>query len=318
MEEFKSLNRRDFIRRITLGGGALAAFSMFPDKIIAGASEDFIKLTILHTNDQHSRIDPFPMTDPQYPGLGGFARRASLIKKIRGEEKNVLLLDAGDIWQGTPYFNLYGGELEFKLMSEMKYDAATIGNHDFDNGIEGLVKQLPHADFPFINCNYDFSGTAMNGKTIPYKIFEKENLKIGVFGLGIELDGLVSKKNYGNTKYLDPIQKAAEYSHLLKKDLKCDLVICLSHLGDRYEDKKVSDCVIAKQSKNIDLFIGGHTHRFLDKPIVISNSDGREVLVVQTGFAGIKLGRIDYYFSHGKKKINNHSTSIKISDTNNR
>lgn len=314
MEEFKSYNRREFLRKAALGVGTLIAFSMLPDNLLAAIDEDYIKLTILHTNDQHSRIDPFPFSDPQYPGLGGFARRASLIKKIRSEEENVLLFDAGDIWQGTPYFNLFGGELEYKFMSEMKYDAATIGNHDLDNGIEGLVKQLPHAEFPFINCNYDFSDTAMNGKTIPYKIFAKENIRIGVFGLGIELDGLVSKKNYGNTIYLNPIQKAAEYAHFLKHEMKCDLVVCLSHLGDRYDDKKVSDSVIAVQSKNIDIFIGGHTHRFLDKPIVLLNSDGKEVRIVQAGFAGIRLGRIDYFFSRSKKnKKNIFGSYVKIS-----
>lgn len=318
MKESGAINRRDFFRRTILGGGALIAFSALPKDALAFLSDDFIKLTILHTNDQHSRIEPFPSDDLNYPGLGGFARRAALIKKIRSEEKNVLLFDAGDIWQGTPYFDMYGGELEFKLMSEMNYDAATIGNHDMDNGIEGLAKQLPHAKFPFITSNYDFSQTAMSGKTIPYKIFNRDDLKIGVFGLGIEFDGLVVKKNYGNTIYMDPIQKAAEMSHLLKKDMNCDLVICLSHLGDRYENKKISDSILAMQSKNIDIIIGGHTHRFMDKPIVLSNSDKKEVLITQAGFAGIKLGKIDYYFSRSKKKIINHGTSIKISDTNNR
>ncbi|MBI4931895.1 MAG: metallophosphatase [Bacteroidetes bacterium] len=313
MEEFNLFNRREFLRRTILGGGALVAFSSLPENLFAAFKDDLIKLTILHTNDQHSHIDPFPANDPKYPNLGGFARRASLLKKIRNEEKNVLLFDAGDIWQGTPYFNMYGGELEFKLMSEMNYDGATIGNHDLDNGIEGLVKQLPHAKFPFINCNYDFSDTEMNGKTIPYKIFEKEALKIGVFGLGIELKGLVDKKNFGKTIYLDPIQKAAEHAHLLKKELKCDLVICLSHLGDGYKDNKVSDSVIAKQSKNIDIFIGGHTHRFFDKPLALRNSDGNEVLLVQAGFGGIKLGKVDYYFHRGKQKKSTSGSTLIIS-----
>jgi len=315
MGEFNEINRREFFRQTILGGGALIAFSTLPKDVLASIADDYTKLTILHTNDQHSRIEPFPSDDPKYPGLGGFARRAALIKKIRSEEKNVLLFDAGDIWQGTPYFDMYGGELEFKLMSEMNYDAATIGNHDLDNGIDGLVKQLPHAKFPFINCNYDFSQTTMSGKTIPYKVFDCGDLKIGVFGLGIEFDGLVDKRNYGNTIYLDPIQKSAEMSHLLKKDMNCDLVICLSHLGDSYEDKKVSDMVIAKQSKNIDAFIGGHTHRFMDKPVVLSNSDGKEVLVAQAGFSGIRLGRIDYFFSRSKRnKKYSFGTYVKISD----
>ena len=302
MDELKKWNRREFLKKTFLGASSLVVLSALPEDVWASVKDDFIKLTILHTNDQHSRIEPFPANDPKYPNMGGFARRASLIKKIRAEEKNVLLLDAGDIWQGTPYFNMFGGELEFKLMSDMGYDGATIGNHDLDNGIDGLVKQLPHAKFPFINCNYDLSDTALNGKTIPYKIFDKEGLKIGVFGLGIEMKGLVDKKNYGNAKYLDPVEKSAEYAHLLKKDLKCNLVIALSHLGDKYQDKKVSDMVIAKQSKNIDLFIGGHTHRFYEKPVSVANSDLKEVLVVQAGYAGIKLGKIDYFFSRTKEK----------------
>jgi 5'-nucleotidase len=313
MDELKKWNRREFLKKTFLGASSLVVLSALPEDVWASVKDDFIKLTILHTNDQHSRIEPFPANDPKYPNMGGFARRASLIKKIRAEEKNVLLLDAGDIWQGTPYFNMFGGELEFKLMSDMGYDGATIGNHDLDNGIDGLVKQLPHAKFPFINCNYDLSDTALNGKTIPYKIFDKEGLKIGVFGLGIEMKGLVDKKNYGNAKYLDPVEKSAEYAHLLKKDLKCNLVIALSHLGDKYQDKKVSDMVIAKQSKNIDLFIGGHTHRFYEKPVSVANSDLKEVLVVQAGYAGIKLGKIDYFFSRTKEKKSAGGSMLKIS-----
>lgn len=296
------INRRKFLRQTIFGSGALLAFSALPKNIFAALGDDFIKLTILHTNDQHSHIDPFPDNDPKYPGLGGFARRAALIKKIRSEEKNVLLFDAGDIWQGTPYFNMFGGELEFKLMSEMNYDAATMGNHDLDNGIEGFLKQLPHAKFSFVNSNYDFSDTALNGKISPYKIFYKDDLKIGVFGLGVELKGLVDKKNYGNTIYLDPAVKAAEMAHLLKKEMNCDMVIALSHLGDKFEEKKISDTIIAKQSKNIDLIVGGHTHHFLNTPLSIINSDGQEILVAQAGCYGIKLGRIDYFFSRTKKK----------------
>jgi 5'-nucleotidase len=305
-------SRRDFLRQSLIGSAALLGFGSLPLQAMVRRGE-VIKLTILHTNDTHSRIDPFPDNDPKYPGLGGAARRAALVKKIRSEEKNVLLLDSGDIFQGTPYFNLYGGELEFKLMSQMGYDASTIGNHDFDNGLDGLVKQLPHASFPFLCANYDFSQTAMNDKTIPYKIFEKEGIKIGVFGIGIELAGLVDKKLYGKTVYLDPIEKAAEVSHKLKHEKKCDLIICLSHLGDRYENNKVSDMVLAKKSKNIDLILGGHTHRFIDKPIAMKNSNDIDVLVAQVGFAGIRLGRIDYFFEKNSKKKTVETATIEIS-----
>ena len=269
----------------------------------AWAKEDQVQLTILHTNDVHSRIEPFPMDGSRNQGMGGVARRASLIKKIRNESKNVLLLDAGDVFQGTPYFNLFGGELEMKLMTDMGYDAATMGNHDFDNGIAGFVKQLPHAKFPFLVSNYDFKNTALAGLTKPYQIFKKQGISIGIFGLGIELDGLVSKANYGDTLYLDPVQKANEMASFLKNEKKCDMVICLSHLGYSYKENKVSDQVLAKSTRNIDLIIGGHTHTFMKAPEDISNLDGKITTVNQVGFAGINLGRLDYFFDrNGKNK----------------
>ncbi len=291
-------NRRNFLKNSIYGSIAIIGLGEIP----AFAKQHATKITILHTNDVHSHIDPFPDNDPKYPGLGGVARRAALIKKIRHEEKNVLLLDAGDIYQGTYYFNKYGGELELKLMSQMGYDASTIGNHDFDNGLEGIVNKLQYANFPFLCANYDFSDTIMNGKTSVYKIFEKEGVKIGVFGLGIELEGLVGKQNYGNTKYIDPMVKAAETAIHLKNEKKCDVIICLSHLGFKYAEKKISDVEFAKQSRYIDLIIGGHTHTFLDRPLVTKNRDGKDICVAQVGWAGIKLGRIDIYLDKNNKK----------------
>ncbi|MBK6396968.1 MAG: metallophosphatase [Bacteroidetes bacterium] len=304
-------DRREFIKGI-FGGIALAGLSSLPIDLFA--KEDMTRLTILHTNDVHSRIDPFPPNDPKYPNMGGVARRAALIKKIRSTEKNVLLLDAGDIFQGTPYFNLYGGELEFKLMSEMGYDASTLGNHDFDNGIDGLVKQMPNMNFPFLNANYSFNDTLLENKVNEYKIFRRGNLQIGVFGIGIELRGLVDPKLTGNILYNDPLVNANRISTLLKNEEKCDLVICLSHLGYKYNDKKVSDSVLAKESSNIDLIIGGHTHTFLDEPTLIINKDGKEVLIAQVGWAGIKLGRIDYYFDSKKRKKDLMLSTVKISE----
>lgn len=296
MEELL-IKRRNFIKA---GGLAAAALAIGP--FGAMAAGDMVKLTILHTNDVHSRIEPFPMDGSRNQGLGGVARRAALIKRIRAEEQNVLLLDAGDIFQGTPYFNLYGGEVEMKLMTAMGYDAATMGNHDFDNGLEGFHKQLPHANFPIICSNYDFSNTLLKGATQPYKIFKKQGLKIGVFGVGIELKGLVEEKNYGDTVYLNPVLKANEMAALLKKDLDCDLVICLSHLGYKYASAKVSDQVLAAQTSNIDLIIGGHTHTFMDVPEDIKNLSGGITTINQVGFAGINLGRVDYYFERYKGK----------------
>ncbi|SHI97378.1 5'-nucleotidase [Mesonia phycicola] len=252
-------------------------------------------ITILHTNDVHSHIQPFPVDDAKYPNLGGVSRRYTLIESIRKENPNTLLLDAGDIFQGTPFFNFYGGELEFKLMSKLKYDAATLGNHDFDNGIDGLNAQLPHANFSFISSNYNFTNTVLDGKVKDYQIFTKDGVKIGVFGLGIELDGLVSKKNYKETKYLNPVEIAQEMTKKLKQEEKCDLVICLSHLGYSYKHNKISDLKLAEQTKDIDLIIGGHTHTFLEKPTIVENMIGKKVLVNQTGWAGVNLGRIDFY-----------------------
>lgn len=269
-------------------------------------------LTVLHTNDVHSYIDPFPANHPKNPNMGGVARRAALIESIRKENPNVLLLDAGDIFQGTPYFNYYGGELEFKLMSMMQYDLATFGNHDFDNGIEGLYAQLPHASFEFVSANYDFKNTVMNGHVKPYKIINKDGIKVGVFGLGVGLDGLVDKKNYKETIYLDPVGVAQDMARLLKQEKKCDLVICLSHLGYKYKDEpdKICDTKLATLTKDIDLIIGGHTHTFLDKPTVLKNSVGQDVLVNQVGCYGINLGRIDFYFDDDTAVISNGKSIV--------
>jgi 5'-nucleotidase len=218
----------------------------------------------------------------------------------------VLLLDAGDVFQGTPYFNYYGGELELKLMSMMKYDLATLGNHDFDNGIEGFYSQLPHANFDFVSANYDFKNTALDTHIKPYKIFHKDGIKIGVFGLGIELKGLVDKKNYKETVYNDPIEIAQDITRILRKEQKCDLVICLSHLGYQYknnDENKISDLKLAQKTQDIDLIIGGHTHTFLDKPTIVKNAVGNEVLVNQVGCYGLYLGRIDFYFDTNKQNI---------------
>ena len=292
------MKRRRFIQK-TGAATLLSSVGAFP--LSAFAKEDLIKLTILHTNDVHSRIEPFPMDGSRNQGLGGAARRASLVKKIRAKEDHLLLLDAGDIFQGTPYFNFFAGELEFKLMSAMKYDAATIGNHDFDAGIAGLYKQLPLANFPFLVSNYDFSDTLLDGQTQPYKIFKKGPLKIGVVGVGIELEGLVPEKDFKGVRYEDPIASANQYALQLKMEEKCDLVICLSHLGYRYREDKVSDVVLAENSRNIDVIIGGHTHTFMKKAESYRNLDEEEVIINQVGWAGILLGRMDFYFERNKK-----------------
>ncbi|ALL06464.1 metallophosphatase [Pedobacter sp. PACM 27299] len=310
MEELQKINRRNFLKT----GGVLAAAALNLNAFDAIAAGDVVKLTILHTNDVHSRIEPFPMDGSKYEGLGGTARRSALIKSIRAQENNVLLFDAGDIFQGTPYFNKYGGELEIKLMSEMNYDAATMGNHDFDNGLAGFYKQLPHANFPILCSNYDFSNTLLNKSTLPYQIFKKQGIKIGVFGIGIKLAGLVGEVNYGDTVFLDPVKTANQTASLLKNELKCDLVICLSHLGYKYESDRVSDQVLAKNTRNLDLIIGGHTHTFMDQPEDVLNLDGKITTINQVGFAGINLGRLDYYFERYKGKRIKTAAPYTISD----
>jgi 5'-nucleotidase len=294
------MKRRDFIEK-TAASTALMGLGV---SLSSFKTIEFKQLTILHTNDVHSYIDPFPADHPRNANKGGVARRASLIESIRKENPNVLLLDAGDIFQGTPYFNYYGGELEFKLMSMMQYDASTIGNHDFDNGVEGIHAQMPHATFEFISANYDFKNTVMDGFVKPYKIFDKNGIKVGVFGLGIELEGLVDKKMYKETVYNNPVETAQDMVRILKKEKKCDLIICLSHLGYKYkeDESKMCDLKLAALTQDIDLIIGGHTHTFLDKPTIATNCVGKEVLVNQVGCYGINLGRIDFYLDNNKQK----------------
>lgn len=302
-------SRRKFIKQSALATGAiLTTNSLFAEIQKENASK---RLTILHTNDVHSRLEPFPMDGSRNQGLGGVAARASLIQQINKEEEQVLLLDSGDIFQGTPFFNIYKGEPEIKAMAAMGYDAATMGNHDFDAGMENFVTQLGHATFPILLCNYDFTNTPMEFKYQPYKIFKKGKLKIGITGVGIELAGLVPDSLFGNTKYINPIQKLNETAVKLKKEESCDMVICLSHLGYKYNNNKVSDIVLAKETENIDLILGGHTHTFMDAPEIYKNKNGSDVLINQVGWAGIMMGRLDFDFAGFKpKKLSKSHTVV--------
>lgn len=287
------MKRRNFIKN-TAAVGAMAGISSL-GLMSFSPNKNRRQITILHTNDTHSHIEPFSPDHPEFPNKGGVARRYSLISRIRQENPNTLLLDAGDIFQGTPFFNFYGGELELKLMSKLGYDAATIGNHDFDNGIDGLLAQLPHANFPFVSSNYDFSNTVLEGQVKPYQVFERDGIRIGVFGLGIQLQGLVSQSLYKETRYLDPVEITQDLVSRLKDEEKCELVVCLSHLGYHYQHEKISDLELARLTKDINLIIGGHTHTFLPKPSVVKNKEGKNMLVNQVGWAGINLGRIDFF-----------------------
>lgn len=292
------MNRRHFIKSVGAGTAGLA-FGAFP--LQAFSADDFVTITILHTNDLHTHIEPFDDSNPRNAGKGGLARISGIAKNIRRKNPNTLLFDAGDMFQGTPYFNYFKGELMLKLMSAVGYDAGTIGNHEFDNGLEGLLEPLPNARFPLINSNYDFSDTILAGRFSRWRIFKKSGIKIGVYGLGIELDGLVAKSHYGNTVYNDPLQVASEMESFLKNEKKCDLVVCLSHLGLRYREQKVSDIILAAETSLTDLIVGGHTHSFLDEPLTLKNKNGNPVIVNQAGFGGLMLGQIDFVFERARK-----------------
>ncbi len=279
-------NRRKFIRNLSTG--ILAVSSGIPLSMCKSSSHESI--TILHTNDLHSQIDTFPMDHPRYPGLGGFSRIAEEIDRIRKLHSNTFLLDAGDIFQGSPYFNFFKGELEIKLMNKMGYDASTFGNHEFDNGMDELAKQISKANFPFLNCNYNLSETPLQNLHQPYKIIKKGKAKIGITGIGIDLNGLADPSNIKNLKYADPMSKVEETASHLKNSENCDLVICLSHLGYKYKTDKISDTFVANNTKNIDIIIGGHTHTFMDKPDTITNRHNKQVIVHQVGWGGLRLG----------------------------
>jgi 5'-nucleotidase len=307
------MNRRDFLR---LAGLASAGSLLVPRWVLGASTQSLtssevsrlalgsvtgpglatlpgeVHLVILHTNDTHSRMDPFPMDGGPHQGLGGAARRATLIRRIRQEHSNVLLLDSGDVFQGTPYFNFFGGEIELRSMSEMGYDATTLGNHEFDNGVEGLVAMMPHASFPFVSANFDVSDSELEPWVRPWIIKDVGGVRVGIFGLGVAFEGLVLPSLHEGVRYTDPVGA----SHQAVAELRargCSLVICLSHMGYRYSGDRPSDIRLAQQVEGIDLILGGHTHTFMDAPDVFVGRDGRRTLVNQVGFGGIRLGRID-------------------------
>ena len=294
------MERRDFlVQTIAVTGGLLITGPTLAQETAKSTS----RLTILHTNDTHSAIDPLPVNHAKFPGMGGVAKRMQLIQAIRNKEANVLLLDAGDIFQGTPYFNRYGGALELRLMTKMGYDAATMGNHDFDAGLSGFLKAKTHAQFPFLCANYDFTQTILKESTQPYSIFQKGLIRVGVFGIGVELNGLVPESKYERTIYNDPIKTANEQAAILRNK-GCHLVICLSHLGFEYSDERISDRKLANSTKGIDLILGGHTHTFLKEPVIERNIENQQVVINQVGWGGIQLGRLDFELEKSRFKGN--------------
>lgn len=281
------MERRLFLQQTgVIAGAAMVAPSLM------SAKKKQQKLVILHTNDTHSNIDPFPVNHPKFPNMGGVSRRASLIQSIRDQEEHVLLVDAGDIFQGTPYFNKFKGVLEMKTMAAMNYEIVTLGNHDFDIGMDAYKSALSHASFQVVNANYELSSTPLSDVVKPCTIVKKGGFKIGVFGVGVDLQGLVPAESWQGLRYQDPIQTAQKQADALRKE-GCDVVICLSHLGYEYKTNQVSDKVLAASTAGIDVIIGGHTHTFLEELQEFKNKDGKNVFVNQVGYGGLKLGRID-------------------------
>lgn len=253
------------------------------------------KLIVLHTNDTHSRIEPLPETDKTFPDKGGVVRRATFIDEIRRQNKNVLLLDAGDFLQGTPYFNLFKGKVELEAMNLMKYDAVTLGNHEFDYGLEVLEKAVRKANFPIVCSNYDFSETPLAKLIKPYTIIQKGGVRIGILGIGIRPAGLIAANNYAGMKFLDPVVTANRLAQELKRKYKCDMVICISHLG------YTGDLKLAESTQNIDLILGGHSHTYMKEPEIRKNHDNKEVSIFQTAGRGVFVGKIEVELEKTRK-----------------
>lgn len=260
--------------------------------VFAGAFAQGKRLVILHTNDTHSCIYPLNkhLADTLLAGRGGFIRRAVMVGEERKEHPNLLLLDSGDFSQGSPYYTLYKGDVEVGLMNLMRYDAATIGNHEFDFGVENMARLFKKADFPVVCANYDFTGTALEGIVKPYVVLKRDGLRIGVFGLSPELDGLVLAESCAGVKYNDPVKAANDVAKILKEKEKCDIVICLSHLG--WKLAGLDDIELMSQLRNVDIVLGGHSHTYFTDMEYVKDLDGREIPNDQNGKHGIYVGKI--------------------------
>lgn len=252
------------------------------------------QLFILHTSDTHSRIEPVsPKAADKYAGMGGAVRRVGVVKDFRGKHPDMLLLDCGDISQGTPYYNLFQGELEVKMMNLMGYDAMAIGNHEFDFGLDNMARLFRMARFPILCSNYEVAGTVLEGLVKPYVTLERGGLKIGIFSLAPKLEGLVQADKCEGVVYKDPIAVAQEMSDLLGGKEGCDVVICLSHLGLRgLNPDDVTDEELVGKTRGIDVILGGHTHTFMEKPAVYLNADGKNVALLHSGKNGIYVGKM--------------------------
>ncbi|HXC17349.1 MAG TPA: metallophosphoesterase [Holophagaceae bacterium] len=288
------MRRRDFL-------GTMAAASVAPLLPLRCASASgTTRITLLHTNDTHDHLDPFPAGSERQSGLGGIARRAALVKRLRKELGNVLMLDAGDAFQGTPYFNEWKGRLDYKLMSLVGYDAVTLGNHDFDDGVDGLVDALREATFPFVCANLDFSGApALAGRVSPFLIREMGGIRVGILGATVAFNGLVLPENHKGVEWLDPVVALTPLVKKLREEERCDLIVLSSHLGVKGENNRAGNLEVAAQVPGIHAIISGHTHIFMEEPAVVKNPLG-ETVVFEVGYGGTELGRLDFSFRKGK------------------
>jgi len=308
------IDRRRFLKSSIVGGAAALALPNAAARLLgatarAAISEPLLELaagetliTILHTNDTHSQIDPIAETDQRNGGKGGVARRATLVKQVRKDNPNTLMIDAGDVFQGTPYFNFYKGEVEYKSMSLIGYDVVTLGNHDFDNGVDALATAMKFANFEFVSTNYDVKGTALESRVKPYAVRTFGDVRVGLFGLGISPDNLITPENFKGVKYLDPVRMARGAVRLLREQEKCQLVVGMSHLGyyPNAKGNEIGDTQLAAQVSGIDFIASGHTHTFMDKPVLQKNPDGQDTIIFQVGKSGIFVGRVDFKLKDGK------------------
>ncbi len=259
---------------------------------MSATGENEVELRIVHTNDTHSCVMPVSphSSDTALADKGGFVRRAALVRDLRAEDNSLLLFDSGDFSQGSAYYNLYKGEVEVKLMNEMRYDAATIGNHEFDFGLENMARIFRMAGFPIVCANYHVEGTVLEGLVKPYVILERKGVKIGVFGLGTQLEGMVASENYAGVIYEDPITAANRVTDILKNREHCDLVVCLSHLG--WQIDGIDDSEVIPATRDIDIVLGGHSHTYMERPEVVKNADGEYVYCNQMGKHGRYVGEL--------------------------
>ena len=248
-------------------------------------------IIILHTNDTHSQIEPLE-AGKRDEFCGGYARRMGYIQQMRNEHPDLIVLDAGDFSQGTPYYNFYHGRIEIEAMNRMQYDAITLGNHEFDYGVDTLAAVLELAHFPIVCANYDVTGTPLEGLVLPYTVIKRSGERIGVFGIGVNPKGLIAEKNFAPIQYLNPITSAQQVANILRNEEKCDVVICLSHQGTHpMNGENISDMELAEKTQNIDVIIGAHTHKIVEN-LYVENLNGDSVLLTQTGKAGARIGEI--------------------------